>query len=223
LAKRALVAYWNTLDLTNPDKARDALLAFTPQLVAQFGQVAATQAAYWYEEIRAKDVRGRFATRLADTAPADAVQSNVRFFAGHLYDGTAQVMLSGLGGAVQRHVVNASRDTIRSNAARDPARPFYARVPVGKTCAFCLMLASRGFVYASEETAGGEYHNDCDCEAVADFSDNPRLEGYDPDGLYDVYASARDATGSGDAKEIAAAVRRMHPSLVTDGVATGKT
>ncbi|WP_279020462.1 hypothetical protein [Mobiluncus mulieris] len=37
------------------------------------------------------------------------------------------------------------------------------------TCDFCLMLASRGPVYGSSETAGGEgnkYHDHCDCIPV---------------------------------------------------------
>ena len=68
----------------------------------------------------------------------------------------------------------------------DPSKPRYARVPSGaKTCAFCAMLASRGFVYASEDKAGalGQYHKDCDCEIIPSWDrKNPKIEGYDPDG-----------------------------------------
>ena len=54
-----------------------------------------------------------------------------------------------------KDVINeTARLTGRFTAQNDPTRPKYARVPQGKTCAFCAMLASRGFVYASEDTAG---------------------------------------------------------------------
>lgn len=43
----------------------------------------------------------------------------------------------------------------------------YARVPQGvETCDFCLMLASRGFVYISEDTASSHVHRSCDCIVV---------------------------------------------------------
>jgi len=41
-----------------------------------------------------------------------------------------------------------------------------------------------------------------------------------PDDFYDMYSVARDAAGSGDMKEIAAAMRREFPGHVTDGVHT---
>lgn len=67
-------------------------------------------------------------------------------------------------------VRNTARLTIENSAVADPTRPRYARVPSGaKTCAFCVMLASRGFAYSTEKSAGGEdekYHNDCDCMII---------------------------------------------------------
>ena len=43
------------------------------------------------------------------------------------------------------------------NARRDPDRPRFARVPQGeRTCDFCLMLASRGPVYLTAESAGAK-------------------------------------------------------------------
>ena len=46
----------------------------------------------------------------------------------------------------------------------------WARVPVGETCAWCIMLAANGAWYKSEETAlreeAGKFHRNCDCVAV---------------------------------------------------------
>lgn len=73
--------------------------------------------------------------------------------------------------------------TTKHNAIRNGLR--YARVPSGKACAFCLMLASRGFVYLSKTSAGedkGHYHNHCHCAVVAGNL-KMKVGGYDPDGL----------------------------------------
>ena len=62
-----------------------------------------------------------------------------------------------------------ARLTAKFNGEHDPSQPRYARVPVGPTCAFCILMASRGFVYWSEEKAGGRdnrYHKNDDCRIV---------------------------------------------------------
>lgn len=63
----------------------------------------------------------------------------------------------------------------------------FARVPAGgETCPFCLMLASRGFVYHSAQNAGddGHYHAHCRCRIVPSWG-SVGVEGYNPAELYD--------------------------------------
>lgn len=82
----------------------------------------------------------------------------------------------------------------------------FARVPTGPTtCAFCILLASHGFYYLSEQTAifkenGDKYHDCCDCEAVPGFSDDTGIVGFDADMYLDQYrdAIARDGKGRVD-------------------------
>lgn len=122
---------------------------------------------------------------------------------------------------VEQRVFNAfegqmrelERNTIIENLDRDyrnsrrwrqtyraAAKAGYARVPVGETCAWCLMLASLGYFYRSEKTAlyknGIEpdtYHEHCDCIAVP-YNEPGQIEGYDDYNMYfDMYADARDA------------------------------
>ncbi len=223
LARAELEAFFYGLDLTKPEIARDALLEFMPMLAQEYGDVAATAAAEWYEAQRAAQIGGTYQAVLADTVPVAQTQGSVRYAAGHLFGDDPAKTLALLSGAMQRFVLYGARDTIARNVGRDPARPRFARVPTGaKTCAWCSMLASRGFVYLSRETAGiarDHYHSDCDCQVVADFSkDAAHIEGYDPDGMYDMYLAARQAAGSGDQKMIAAEMRRMFPESFTDGV-----
>lgn len=120
-----------------------------------------------------------------------------------------QAVRERVGQLAQAQVKRMANRTMERNAARDGVR--YARVPTGaETCGWCLMLASRGFVYASEATAGGDrqdhYHNDCDCKIMPEFGDT-EVEGYDPDALYDVYI---EAYGDLDGR---AGLRRMWEEL----------
>lgn len=223
LAQANQAAFFSTLDLTNPVVVRDVLLEYVPQLVATFAPVAATVAATWYEGARRQQIAADFTALVIDPTNEAQVASTVRYAAGHLFGPTPTAALGVLGGAVQRYVTGAARATITQNTARDPAKPRYARVPVGKTCAWCTLLASRGFVYASEESAGwlAHFHDNDDCQIIPDWSDDPRVAGYEPAHLYDLYRSARDASGETDDAGIAAAIRRFHPDFVTDGVAGG--
>ena len=88
---------------------------------------------------------------------------------------------------------SVTRLTTQRNMRLDPTSPRWARVPRGETCEFCLMLASRGFAYTSEKTAGREmqYHSDCDCRIVPSWG-KQTLKGYDPDGLYARYKACAD-------------------------------
>ncbi len=96
-------------------------------------------------------------------------------------------------------VKRAANRTMRQNCERDGVK--YARVPTGaETCGFCIMLASRGFVYSTAQAAGelDHYHRSCDCKIVAGFDGETEIEGYDPDELYDIYVEARTRLGLSD-------------------------
>ena len=64
-------------------------------------------------------------------------------------------------------------ETIIANVGRDRDKgAMFARVSTGfETCAFCLMLASRGAVCHSRKTAGEwrHFHRGCDCKVVPSF------------------------------------------------------
>lgn len=221
LVRETLVEFFKSLDLSNPETARDALLEITPVLTDQFGSVAAALAAEWYEEQRAASgATGRFTASLARAVPAAAVTTQTRYLAGHLWTPTPEAILGPLLTSVDKYVKQPGRDTMTANAKREGVR--WARVPTGaKTCSFCLITASRDALYLSKRSAGGggnKYHGACDCQPVRIGRDEGYPEGYLPDGYYEMYEAARGEAQSGDLKDIAAAFRRVHPSFVTDGV-----
>ena len=211
--RRELASLAGTLT-GNPQAIRDTLLQVVPALVAEYGEVAATISAEWFEEV--------YGARAAMAAPirAEFIEQGVRYAAGHLFEGNTAATISALDTKLDKWIKQAGRDTISASADRHNIA--WARVPSGaKTCSFCLVMASRGAVYGREWAAGGrghDYHGDCDCQVVAVRSADDLPEGYDPDELYDLYSAARDAAGSGDIKDIAAAMRREFPDRVSDAV-----
>ncbi len=86
---------------------------------------------------------------------------------------------------VDAEIRRSANECVAYNADRDRLKVKHARVPSGsETCQFCIMLASRGAVYKSKETAS-HAHANCDCKVVPDFGDG--IEGYDPDLYYDMW------------------------------------
>jgi hypothetical protein len=201
-ARNRLARLWGRLDVWEIDRVRDALEVTYPALVAQYGDASAALAADWYEQ-----QTGTPATA-APPVSEDVANGRMRWaIGGILTDGPAAA-LSLLRLITDQHVKQPGRDTIADSAHM--AGIGWARVPSGgETCAFCLMLASRGAVYESAKTAGdgGTYHGDCDCVAtpIRDASDLP--SGYDPDALDAIYVKARTAAGSGDPDAILVKMR----------------
>lgn len=222
-----LAAYFAALDLSRPEATRDAMLEFMPLLVAEYGQVSSELAVEWFGQVRADAGQvGSFVASAPSAASitAERIDAKVRYVAGKLWTPEPASMLDGLTSAADKYVKQYGRDTVAWNAERDGAT--WARVPSGaKTCAWCLILASRDAVYVSEKSAltradGDRYHGLCDCEAVPIWGPEDYPEGYLPDTYYDMYLEARKASGSGDMKDIAAALRRKFPDAVNDGIHT---
>jgi hypothetical protein len=104
------------------------------------------------------------------------------------------IVMDKLLGSLDRHIMAPARDTVYSGSKEHWWR--YARVPQGlHPCGFCIMLAGRGFVYASEDKASNGYHDHCHCTAVAGFGDDPKYEGYDPEAYRTAWEDAERTVG----------------------------
>jgi hypothetical protein len=196
--------------LAEPLAVKEAMLELFPDLVATYGESAAALAADYYDELReSSGVPGRFSAVAAGTVPVEQVEASTRWGLGALFGGAGpDASFGSLGGVLDRYVKQAGRDTVTGSARRDPRRASFARVPSGSsTCAFCMMLASRGAVYESKASAGDmhKYHGDCDCQPVAVWSESDLPDGYDPDALYEKYLDIHDPGMSG--RQTAAAWR----------------
>jgi hypothetical protein len=110
-----------------------------------------------------------------------------------LWAGQVDTLTAFLGLMSNEYALQPGRDTVMQAAHAENAA--YARVPEPGACKFCLMLASRGFVY-SKSTAGDskKFHGKCRCNAMPVWDETrARVEyGYDPDALYDQYRKTKD-------------------------------
>lgn len=220
----ALERFVRGLDLTRPETSRDALLEFVPALVDRYGPVAAEMAAEWYDELveQAPGPRPFKATPVQANIAKTDIQATTRRLAGGLWGNPLAELLPGLLASTGKWVQQSGRDTIISNAKREGVR--WARVPQGKkTCAFCLVLASRDAVYISKRTAsstrdGERFHSHCDCQAVRIASQEDYPSGYLPDDYYAMYNASAEAVGTRmDIKPIVKDMRKRFPDRVTDG------
>lgn len=118
----------------------------------------------------------------ADTKPYEYVKAAVE---DKIETGQQEKIPDTVGEIVKR----TGAETTIKNAKRDGA--YFAWVPHGDTCAFCIMLASNGWQRASKKTAAGDHvthiHAHCDCEFAISYNGEGSIEGYDPDKYRDMY------------------------------------
>lgn len=202
-------ASWAGLGLTEATvqtgAAVEAIRDLLTDVVSVWGEVSGTVAADFYESLRelAVPTGPSFTVVVPDPVNPAQIDGISRWAINGSANETPtpESVLAKLEGPMQRIIRQAERAVIENAAARDPARARVARVPSGaKTCAFCLVAASRGYVYRSFESAGQgrDWHNFCDCTFDISWDRVPvPPEGYDPGELYGKYEQAREAaTGS---------------------------
>ena len=133
---------------------------------------------------------------LFDTTDYELVDRKLHYLAGHLADGNVEKFKSDVADVTKYYVKRAAQENMIKNC--DKAEVRYARVPTGfETCSFCFMLASRGFEYRDEMTAGSlhKFHKDCDCIVVPGARGRTKIDGYDPEGMHRRWESCEKAIG----------------------------
>lgn len=184
LAHRDLLRFWNGLDHSDAYAVRRAIEAFLPDLVQSYGEIGASLAADFYEELRdgSGEVSRLYSALMPDNVVRlDQVRASGRWAIGPLFgeDPVAASALSNLAGVTRRLVLAPARDTVRQNVALDPDSIGWRRVGDGDSCRFCRMLIGRGEVYTAATARFGA-HDDCGClaEPAWGTGDPLRVEQY---------------------------------------------
>lgn len=190
--ERRLLA-WHAL---NPDatvaETREYAKEVMAAVVQSYDSVAASFAAKWYD-YRAELGGARLSQAITAAVYSPKTSDEVaRYQAKKLIKGDFEGFAKACGEYARNDSLRSLNETIMANAKRDRKKGArFARVPSGaETCTFCLMLAGRGAVYHTRQTAGEfkHFHRHCDCKVVPGFEDDPMaelVEGYRPRELYD--------------------------------------
>lgn len=169
------------LEYLNDDMSEDEVAEIAQMLAAKYRMLGAELGAQWYDycaKIAGVDVERAY----VEQPDSESLGRRSRALAAAVPTVNVQQVLSEW---LANEVVASIRETGDANLWRDYRRGTkggrWARVPVGETCAWCLILASNGAYYVSEETALGStpdhYHKNCNCIAVY-YADAESLGGY---------------------------------------------
>ncbi len=197
---KALDEYFRQNPNASTADGRRFAIALLEAALPNFTDAAGTLAVDFFDEMM--EAEGiEVDSQLYDTTDYSIIEDKVRYFAEKLNDHDEAAFKKQVVDATHYFVKRSAYDNMVMNCDANNVR--YARVPSGfETCAFCFMLASRGFVYLSEAKARGEhaYHDNCDCCIVPGAKGRTRIDGYDPGTMYRNWASCRRAIGG--SKEI---------------------
>ena len=217
-AKESLAVALAGIDWDRPvAEVRDEIIAIMQQACGASTDVAARLAADFYDGMSALyGAPSEYTATVESMRDPGATDGAVRAFVQDLVEG------KGPSSVIEKCVERIDYESRKAanmctyaNVQSDPRNPRWARVPTGaETCMFCIMLASRGFAYHSEETAS-HAHANCDCRIVPSWeSGKVAIEGYDPDAYYDQWKeSGFKATGGGSSIEVR---RRSEANVMPD-------
>lgn len=182
MTDRNILKMGNTYVLS--EQERKALIDYAYALATKYGEGAAAAAAEMYDAIA-------LASK-ANVPPAEPAPTATYGEVAKAVNGTLKQSPEIVPSAVSRLVKTAGVDTTIQNALRDGA--YWAWIPRGDTCSFCIMLASNGWQRASKKAIKNGHaehiHANCDCTYAVRFGNDLYVEGYDPQQYLDMYNSA---------------------------------
>ena len=193
---------------------RQDLIDYAYGVATKYGEGAASLSAEMYEAVAMLEGKRVKPAEVADTPTYKEVAKTVNGIIKQ--SDNTDMLASGVGRLVKRTGI----DTVMNNALRDGAE--WAWIPSGDTCAFCIMLASQGWVKASRKAIKNGHaehiHANCDCTYAVRFDSNLEVEGYNPDDYRKIYY---DADGRTD-KDKLNSIRRMlyaeHKDIAEDSI-----
>lgn len=178
----------------NVAQCRELVIQALAAVMPTYTTMAAQASADFYDAARELVVGERLGAQAISDFDMRKTAGAVRAFVRFVVDGRVDTFNDQVLQRIDYEMKRSANMSVVENGRRDPKSVRYARVPTGaETCDFCLMLASRGFVYQSEGTAGaGHTHYACDCRCVPGW-DGMEVEGYDTQEIYDRWQASIDA------------------------------
>lgn len=170
----------------------------TRAVVEQYGQASSALAADWYEAQRvAARVTGSFTVPLVGPPPDEQVDESLRWATKDLWPRPQEEASPAQREPIevrlaqaekkaeqvaQKLVADQGRGTVREAVRRDRQAIGYARTAALGACSFCKLMATRGMVFKTMESAGREanerftgdasvvkFHDNCHCGVIPVF------------------------------------------------------
>lgn len=199
-AQQLILDYLNTHPIETEDD-RDALIDYAYAVSNKYGEAAAEFACQMYDAETAYE--GVYAEPAEPAEPADfgevakAVNGTLKYV---LYTSVVPT-------AVARLVKRTGQDTTLKNAVRDKA--YFAWIPSGDTCSFCLSIAAEGWKRATAAALAGGHadhiHGNCNCAYATKHEKDTEYSSYDPKEYQELFD---DAEGDTEEEKLNS-VRRM--------------
>lgn len=168
-------------DTANADRTWPAIQSMLAAMARQQHSTSATLANAYYEQARVQAGAPDFYLPVTPASLAEELLKVVldatgiaafkrAISLGKSPEEALRIVSVTLSGSVSRMVLSGGRDAILGNVIEDRQAVGWARLTDADPCAFCGMLASRGPVYRSKQTAKFQAHDHCACMPVAAWS-----------------------------------------------------
>lgn len=240
-----VVGLWAVLDPRRLEETAPVWLRLMLPLVAGFRAQSADASLGYYDRFRVAELgvddappeidttwdRGRGGgPSLVATGPS-GIAARVR--GGADPDAAAGVALTEVSGSASRLALDGGRQALLTAAIADEHAIGWARVTDATPCAFCALLAGRGPVYKSRQTAsvtgraarrgaGQRYHDHCACTTEPLFHRDAEWPGRAREFAQLYERATREAAEAGDlnrgtGNDLLNAFRRAYEARNTDG------
>jgi hypothetical protein len=197
-------------DAQNADRTWPAIRSMLAAMAVQQQATSATLATTYYGQARAEADAGGVFIPVTPAALAEELlrvvldATGIAAFKraiglGRTPAEALQIAGVTLSGSVSRLVLSGGRDAILGNVRADRQAVGWARLTDRDPCAFCSMLASRGPVYRSKETAKFAAHDHCACMPVPAWSRDEAWLQHSRD-LYEKWQKATEGLSGADAR-----------------------
>lgn len=166
----------------------EALVTVAFALTTKYGEAASATSCAMYDAIANR--------QKANVTPAEPKPTQNIKYVDKAVRSTLERAPTMVPDTVSEMVKRTGEETTLKNAKRDGA--YFAWVPNGDSCPFCITLASNGWRRASDKTIKGDHadhiHKNCDCAFAISFDGPGQIAGYDPEKYLEMYNNAEGET-----------------------------
>lgn len=172
LVLQDLQAAWPNLDAADLKGTLPRFTSLVYAIVHKYAPLSGSLSGRFYQHARRDAGLPSGNVKIPDSPGPQQVSTVVRWAVSDLWaDPTAvEPAQTKIDGAVARLVQDIGRATITDTVRTDSKAKGWARITEPNPCAFCALLATRGAVYKSDESASFKSHDHCRCHAEPIFA-----------------------------------------------------